>query len=290
MLMKYMTNTNDHFAEGESVLITTFYMYGSQLVITNKRLIGRRHLKVGRAAFEGEIFLDTIVGLRYSRGFPLVGDPSLIIEYKLPDGSVAESCIRFQGGPAVHRASGHTPQQIYELLQDLMSQTVDGAGMRQPSSAMQQQLVETSKRASRLRGAVLMAAVFAISGGLTAVVCSLVTGETQLTDVVSILSRLDWVGMLGLLNIILFSFVFLALMAAIAIYFLVDDSYLDFRWTVRWAVVGVVYALLWQLGSSLFRHFDVPATCLMDILLRVPIAGLAYLLVFRLFTRMRTTK
>lgn len=278
-----MTNNDDFLASGESVLATTFYTYNSRLVVTNKRLIGRRHLKIGRSTFVGEIPLDTIVDLWYSRGTPLEGDPGLFIEHKLPDGSVTKSRVCFQGS----RTSGHTPQQIFELIQDLVSQPADADGMQHPSPAMKRQLEEIDKRARRFRGTVLMAAVFTISGGLTTLVYNLATGEAESPNLATFLATADWFIMLALFTILLWGFIFSALMAAIPIYFLIDDLCLGLRGTVRWIVVGVVYALLWQLSSSLLHRFDIPITFLVSVLLRIPIAGLAYWLVFGLFARVR---
>jgi hypothetical protein len=278
-----MTNNDDSLAREESVLATTFYTYNSRLVVTNKRLIGRQRLKIGRSTFEGEIPLDTIVDLWYSRGTLIEGDPGLFIEHKLPDGSITKSRVCFQSS----KTFGHTPQQIYELIQDLVSQPADADGMRNPSSAMKRQLEEIDKRARKLRGTVLMAAVFTISGELTALVYNLVTGEAEFPGLATFLATADWFIMLASFTILLWGFIFSVLLAAIPIYFLINDSHLDLQGAIRWVVVGVVYALLWQLSSSLLRHFDIPITCLMGVLLRIPVAGLAYLLVFGLFLRMR---
>jgi hypothetical protein len=281
-----MTNNSDLLTSGESVLAT--YTYGSKLMITNKRLIGKRQLKIGRSAFEGEILLDTVVDIKYSRGIPLVGTPSLFIEHKLPDGSVIESRIRFEAGPVAHRAFIYTPQQIYELIQDLLSQTADDDGMRRPSSSMKRQLEEASKRANRRSEATRMAVVFTISHSLTSMIYyNLLPVQPDQAGLTTLLTRDYWFWIVLLLIFLLGSLVFSTLIAAIPIYFLVDDSYLGSRWTIHWVIVGIVYALLWQFAMSPFHRLDISTPCLVDILLKVPSAGLSYFLVFGLFSLMR---
>jgi hypothetical protein len=286
-----MGNNDDFLTSGESVLATTFYTRGpgfvtTKLTITNRRLIIKRRPKIGRPTFEGDIPFDTIVSFRYSRETPLVDDPKypcLFIKHTLPDGNVTESRIRLQSG----RAFQHTPQQIYELIQNLVSQTADANGMRHPSPAIQQQLEKTRKRARRFRATTLMAVTFTISGRLTTLVYSLVTGEMELPKLVTLLPSINWFTIMSLSTILLWSFLLSTSMAAIPIYFLIDDPYLDSSRAIHWVIVGIVYALLWQFSSSLFHHLDIPTPCLVSILLRALIAGLAYLLVFRLFLRMQ---
>ncbi|MCP4542659.1 MAG: hypothetical protein GY832_36515 [Chloroflexi bacterium] len=88
----------DFLTPGESIIATTFYTYGSHLVITNKRLVGKRISKIGRRTFEGKIPLSSISSVKYSPGIPIFtfSPPSLWIEHELPDGSIEQSRLRFQ--------------------------------------------------------------------------------------------------------------------------------------------------------------------------------------------------
>ncbi len=196
--------------------------------------------------------------------------------------------LRFQGGPFVHKASEHTPQQIYELIQDLVNQTADNDGMRHPNSAMKQQIEESSKRAKRLTKATRLAVVFTISHSLTSMIYyNLSSVQPDQAGLTTLLTRDHWFWLVGLLIFSLGSLVFSTLIAAIPIYFLVDDSPLDSQEAIRWIIVGIIYALLWQITLLFFYRLDIPTPCLLDFLLKTPSAGLSYLLVFGLFSRIR---
>ena len=104
----------------EKVLGTVGYKpYGSVLTMTNQKIVGKRS-GIAIGGFKGEILIRDIVSLRYKSGIPGITIPRLVIEHRLPDGTIKKSTIHFHGSiPRIF--SGFTkPRQIYEQIQGVV--------------------------------------------------------------------------------------------------------------------------------------------------------------------------
>ena len=90
----------DEKLPGEEIIREMPYRPFSVLIVTNKRVIGKRLLRAGFKQFEGTIYYDQILNVSYRTGIPLLTVPSIILEYKQADGIAKKATIRFPGFPA----------------------------------------------------------------------------------------------------------------------------------------------------------------------------------------------
>lgn len=86
----------------------------SILIITNLRIIGKRLLPLGPKRFEGTIFYDKIVKVKYLPGISLVTIPSIVLEHQLNDGRVEKTIIHFPGFTG--RLAGFNPEDVYHQI------------------------------------------------------------------------------------------------------------------------------------------------------------------------------
>ena len=274
----------DFLVSGESILVTTFYTYGSQLIITNKRLMAKRQSRIPRQAFEGEILWDDIIDVQYLPGIPLLAfsDPGILIEHKLADGTIVQSRIKFQGGESARNLIGYTSKQVYELIQNVLNQSADGDGFREPDSSIVENLTDSSKRARRIVGAMQMATVFVIAHALISFLRILVDNSATITDVASLFTS-SWEAILLAINILLLPLLLGGSVATIVIYFLPQESYRTNHALTRWAIVGVAHALIWQV----ITFFVAQLVCWVSILLWIVVAIAVFLLVFKLLLPLR---
>ncbi|HEY9824446.1 MAG TPA: hypothetical protein V6D19_03300 [Stenomitos sp.] len=86
----------------------------SILIVTDRRIIGKRLLPLGPKRFEGAIFYDKIVRVKYLPGISLVTVPSIVLEHQLNDGRVEKITIHFPGFTG--RFAGFKPEDVYHQI------------------------------------------------------------------------------------------------------------------------------------------------------------------------------
>jgi hypothetical protein len=109
---KYLTQSEKLL--GEEVLGVTPYKPFSVLIVTNKRVIGKRLLRVGPKRFEGEILLTNITNIEFNQALLFFTTPSIVLECRQLDGRIEKSTIRFPGSAA--KLAGFDPEEIYRLI------------------------------------------------------------------------------------------------------------------------------------------------------------------------------
>lgn len=112
----------------ELILENIPYKPFGSMSITNRRIIGKNLIRLGRVAFEGEILLGDLVNVAYLPGVPVIGVPGLEFEYKSPDGGTAKATIHFASISArlgFKLRTGYGPKRIYDLILALSIEAKD---------------------------------------------------------------------------------------------------------------------------------------------------------------------
>ena len=99
---------------GEVLLRAIPYKPFSVLLITNRRIVGRRLWRLGPARFEGSIAWSDIMAVDLNPGIPLLTTPKLIVHYRKKDGATDKVAIRLPGFTA--KLAGFDPRTTYELI------------------------------------------------------------------------------------------------------------------------------------------------------------------------------
>jgi hypothetical protein len=120
--MKHVLKRDERLP-GEEIISETPYRPFSVLVITNKRVIGKRLFRVGLKQFEGVIYYDQISNVTYGTGIPLLTVPSIVLEYKQADGIAKKATIRFLG--FISRLVGYDPKDVYYQIAKRMNDKND---------------------------------------------------------------------------------------------------------------------------------------------------------------------
>ena len=186
--------------------------------------------------------------------------------------------------------SGYSPKQLGRLLNLMIA--VPGEGERALSNQdIEEQIDKLRKKAAKYRGSFWMAGIFTLAQGLMNLLGDNILGKTDTLAFVSEVGG-EWelfeTLMFGSILVTLLLVLPLAIhttLSAVLIYYIADESECEKQAAVRWGVVGIVYAVLWQLVYLVGDRFvqDGLSWCL-SLMIRIGIGLLAYYAVFKLLS------
>jgi hypothetical protein len=114
---------------GELVLGVTTYGPSSTLIVTDQRIIGKTQDK-NPHTFQGSIKYPDVIQVHFTPGLPVVGAPSLHLEYRIAEGKPTRVTFHFPGrvfGNLLYRLAGYDPREIYLLILEQVDKTQDSA-------------------------------------------------------------------------------------------------------------------------------------------------------------------